>query len=868
MAEMIQRFVQDFFLSVLGLIGGIFAICGIVAITRRFLVRVKSVGLAMLFSVAVAAAVMFGGAKTNELLQAFFPFVPQVQQIPLMPTSLSTNGVPVIEATSPRASATMPFRAEKWNVRGAWNDSFRYAFDDGWEFPFGTGHIDRVEVCSQGRVIPRYGSTDVIASVGVPLEIVNPTTSFGSERTDRNSYIFSWTNAVVGRVLQEDILTAETIDASIELFRNGDVWITTNGVTELIPRIHPSDIDGDGIPDEIDPNPSVCDGDFFGPCDELPDDANTNAYCWVDIVVLNADAEVVFTGDGPSDLPDPHFMARACTTNRVTVLIGKGYDVQADEAIECVGVSDPAVEVVQTGAESLHVRWPVEIGYEDDGVSYLRSPGFLRDGGSGVIVRTFSVLPGWLGGYFEWTTNHCCEITMYGNTFVWDCLGGCGCGGCEAHGWYVYEGYSVAVFGGECGCEHEPTPSERIPSVGVSFSEDALFYEEAYTNSPGDVVGRRVSTNATLTCSAYGGPYGGVLDISQSGFSRLVRTGGDQLPEESVTVAPLSSVSYSVQYESLTHSESANDIKAVATFSEHLSGDTCVSTASLTAVQIEITPQVSRAGFPHRHKVGVREALVCMATPDVGGWDETGGGEFLQHRGHANYLCPITDDGSVLSYRVGTSRYQVDLVFIEPTGIVARSPVAYNFHVPENSSGGVGMGLDLYVQPETVSFAGIAMEEIPSTEGLHQGYFSNVYFADEWYHTTEMHAGRWIPIKPDNLWETDHVMMGGQLPRELSNGEMTYDPNQGQWSAGLLVWDITWGWTTNDCEAGAVPVRSMPVHYNQTFHVTSNGTLTVTKFGNAVSRETNCVFRLNGVIVDDFPNLIDFPFPEEGQNEN
>ena len=76
MAEMIQRFVQDFFLSVLGLIGGACAIYALVAITRRFLVRVKSVGLALLFSVAVAAAGMFGGAKTNELLQAVFPFVP------------------------------------------------------------------------------------------------------------------------------------------------------------------------------------------------------------------------------------------------------------------------------------------------------------------------------------------------------------------------------------------------------------------------------------------------------------------------------------------------------------------------------------------------------------------------------------------------------------------------------------------------------------------------------------------------------------------------------------------------------------------------------------------------------------------------
>ena len=847
MVEMIQRFVQDFFLSVLGLIGGACAICGIVAITRRFLVRVKSVGLALLFS--VAAAVMFGGAKTNELLQAFFPFVPQVQQIPLMPTSLSTNGVPVIEATSPRASATMPFRAEKWNVRGAWNDSFRYAFADGWEFPFGTGHLDRVEVCSQGRVSPRYGSTDVIASVGVPLEIVNPTTSFGCGSTDRNSYIFSWTNAVVGRVLHEEVASAETIDASIELFRNGDVGITTNGVTELIPRIHPSDIDGDGIPDEIDPNPSVCDGDFFGPRDELPNDANTNAYCWVDIVVLNADAEVVFTGDGPSDLPDPHFMARACTTNRVTVLIGKGYDVQADEAIECVGVSDPAVEVVQTGAESLHVRWPVEIGYKDDGVSYLRSPGFLRDGGSGVIVRTFSVLPGWLGGYFEWTTNHCCEITMYGNTFVWDCLGGCGCGGCEAHGWYVYEGYSVAVFGGECGCEHKPTPSERIPSVGVSFSEDALFYEEAYTNQPGEVVGRRVSTNATFACTAYGGQYGGTFSLATANFGKLTKTGGDDLPTAPVEVAPYEMRTWYAEYAPLVHSDGTNDVTATATFTEVFSGDVMCATAATTVVKLKLTPWARKQGCDNRHLVGVGESIWCTAAPDLGQWGETGGGELDNGMSTMSYICPLTSDGSSLHYEVGRSRYDFDLTILEPTGIVARLPEARDFGIATNHAGGAGMNLQIYMLPETVAFNGISMEEIPSQEGVHQDYFSNIYFSDLWYHTTDRGAGKWRRINQDNFWGEDRAWMGDELPRELPNGNMTFDMTRGEWSDGLLVWNITWGWGEQSSSQGDPPAKALTVRYDQTFTFDEYGTLTVSKFQNTVSRGTNNVIRLNGDIV-------------------
>ena len=78
MVEAIQKVVQDICLSVLGLIGGVFLFHWVVAMTRRFFMGARAVGLAVSFSVAFAVAVMFGGSKTNELLQAIFPFVPQV----------------------------------------------------------------------------------------------------------------------------------------------------------------------------------------------------------------------------------------------------------------------------------------------------------------------------------------------------------------------------------------------------------------------------------------------------------------------------------------------------------------------------------------------------------------------------------------------------------------------------------------------------------------------------------------------------------------------------------------------------------------------------------------------------------------------
>ena len=124
-----------------------------------------------------------------------------------------------------------------------------------------------------------------------------------------------------------------------------------------------------------------------------------------------------------------------------------------------------------------------------------------------------------------------------------------------------------------------------------------------------------------------------------------------------------------------------------------------------------------------------------------------------------------------------------------------------------------------------------------------------MYFSDVWYHTTDRGAGRWKNIGANNLWETDHAWMGDELPRELPNGEMTFDMPQGLWSEGTLVWDITWGWAETGRNTGDLPVKVMTTPYNQTFTFTADGTLTVSKFQQTASRGTNGVVRLNGNIV-------------------
>ena len=128
-----------------------------------------------------------------------------------------------------------------------------------------------------------------------------------------------------------------------------------------------------------------------------------------------------------------------------------------------------------------------------------------------------------------------------------------------------------------------------------------------------------------------------------------------------------------------------------------------------------------------------------------------------------------------------------------------------------------------------------------------------MYFQDLWYHTTDMGAGTWRNIGWDNSWGTDRAWMGGELPLELPNGEMTLDMSEGAWSDGTLVWDITWGWAEMNTPKGAPPAKSMSISYNQTFTFAEDGTLTVLKFTNTVSRGTNNLIRLNGQEVQGIP---------------
>ena len=119
--------------------------------------------------------------------------------------------------------------ATNWWRRGCWEDCRKVEFADGWVFPFGSNHLSSVVVMSQGEVRTGFSDASEIAALGTKVALAPFDSCFCHEQTPSNSYRFAWGRAYVNR----DTNTPMT--ASIELFRNGGVCVTTNGIPTVAP---------------------------------------------------------------------------------------------------------------------------------------------------------------------------------------------------------------------------------------------------------------------------------------------------------------------------------------------------------------------------------------------------------------------------------------------------------------------------------------------------------------------------------------------------------------------------------------------------------------------------------------------------------
>jgi len=192
--------------------------------------------------------ILVGGDKTNSV--GSLP--PQQMVTPVERrgsdsrlTGLSANGnlADEMHLVQPQTTRTER-RFANWNARGAWRDSFWLPFADGWVFPHGSNHLSGVEVVSFGQLWTVPFGASAVASIGEPVSIVPGLSSFAYELTPSNSYRFAWTDAAINRD------TNNLVFAALELFRNGDVSVTTNGVAAYLPRELPFPHNGFGQDDE------------------------------------------------------------------------------------------------------------------------------------------------------------------------------------------------------------------------------------------------------------------------------------------------------------------------------------------------------------------------------------------------------------------------------------------------------------------------------------------------------------------------------------------------------------------------------------------------------------------------------------------
>lgn len=147
------------------------------------------------------------------------------------------------ESTVPPITNAMT-RVEKWWRRGAFNDGQIVRFDADWCFPYQNNHLQRVEVWASGAVYPSEKAPTPIAELATKLSLKPHDTEVFIGRTANNSYRVEWHNGHPNRAHDQ------FADASIELFRNGNVIVTEGGVSTMIPYVIPFAHNGFGQDDD------------------------------------------------------------------------------------------------------------------------------------------------------------------------------------------------------------------------------------------------------------------------------------------------------------------------------------------------------------------------------------------------------------------------------------------------------------------------------------------------------------------------------------------------------------------------------------------------------------------------------------------
>ncbi len=766
-----------------------------------------------------------------------------------------------------------------------------------------------------GKVRPQLrNASNEIVVIGAPMFARHDQSYLWTAATTNGSVLLTWQNFFLGnpyeggKVPSGEVPGGEgvglssthrstfppfhfsTVSAQLELRGNGDFIARSNSVERVYRRVNPDDWDDDGIPNGEDDAPFVpADAPQFGPHQTLPEGANADAYCWVDLIVRQANAQVTFTGDGASNLADPAFIAEADATNRVTLLIGKTYRVTCPMPFEVAGKSsDDIEESWERNGAALWLHWPVSIRSHGTSVQSSVSHTETRRHGAATtdwhgltrigndlfstFVQTYAagpsrsftmqVTPAGLGGAFTWT-NVCCHVSGSGCTFTVTCGDGCSCGGCSATGYLEYEGYRLPAYGGFCGCsgyvdhpggEGDPDDTPPLPGASATFSKRVVFFEDEYESAPGETVPWR-STETKLDCWAYGGTRGGHVRIEIAGADGLVPYGGLPLPFER-DLEPGEEVAFKTTYRAVKPSGGKDDIVVTATFTENETGWTATTVDKATAIRLKFEPVVEAPEnrSQGRHTYGVCEEVRCEQSPSAPNvsWVLKAG----KMTDKALYKCPLYAAANPITASCAGVEYTPTTAVVEPRLVTARDPGWDDFDAPVDEAGSIVMMLPLYIGPMNVSFTYLAVEEVPHEDhpnagDVHTGYFARKDLALWWHHTRLNGAGVWrnVDEETNRMGKEDVFDQAGiteTLSRVNSSGLFVDDPACG-WSDGRIVMATPFGWNVKGTEGETLSYKMFAKDVYATLELQSNGTFRVEKLANEVIRHVDGSVFLNGV---------------------
>ena len=368
-------------------------------------------------------------------------------------------------ATYSYACPTNGVRDWAWHRAGG-HSAFR-RHDLKWTFSIGTNEIDYVAVFQLGSVFKTPRDKISLFPIYDGVLSFRPGVSDFWTLFDEERQVFTWYD-VMPYYNTNDITSIQ-----LELRRGGDFLIRSNAIEKIYHRINPDDWDDDGIANELDAQPKMSDGDFFGVSSPLPEGANEDAYYWVELCATGyaKAATIRVTCDGSSNLGNHIIIARTNQVCRVPLLIGAEYTLESSLPVSITDVSSPEVEISNAFTKSAFgckIRYPLDLWFENS-TGRLCELKVSKDVGVSVAHLT--------GG--------CCMIDINPFGFRWACGSSCSCDGVEHEisALASWEGYSRLVCSWLCcGCGSVDWPQESEPnSVNLSLSVPRVIF----TNNDG-----------------------------------------------------------------------------------------------------------------------------------------------------------------------------------------------------------------------------------------------------------------------------------------------------------------------------------------------------------------------------------------------